>query len=249
MRDVTALGGSSRILRSTTKDDFLWNQLAEAKWGSRVRQLAEKEGSARLGRWKEYCQHRMCLQDPRKSALNLIQEAYTDPWRHLVCCQLFSRTTAGPVVRATIASFLKIYTTPTSILEADKAEIEADMSTLGLQEVRQKALKRMSEGFLAQDWKLPSDLHGCGNFADDSWQIFCRGQTSSKGVQDRFLRQYLSWLKTGKQAAAGTDGSAKPTRPRKRKMELAPLTGRVLRSVNSQARSGPTRASKRLKQQ
>ncbi|KAK9846040.1 hypothetical protein WJX84_001358 [Apatococcus fuscideae] len=180
------------------------------------------EGPARPGRWKEYCQHRVCLQDPRKSALNLIQEAYTDLWWHLVCCQLFSRTTAGPVVMATIASFLKTHTTPASILEADKADIEAAVSALGLHEIRQKALKCMSEAFLAKDCKLPSELHGCGSFADESWQIFCRGQTSSKGVQDRFLRQYLSWLKTGKQAAAGTDGSAKPTRPRKRKMELAP---------------------------
>lgn len=48
-------------------------------------------------------------------------------------CFWCSRTTAGPVVRATIASFLKTYTTPTSILEADGAEIEAAMNTLGLQ--------------------------------------------------------------------------------------------------------------------
>lgn len=46
------------------------------------------------------------------------------------CC---SRTTAGPVVRATIASFLRTYTTPTSILEADRAEVEAAINTLGLQ--------------------------------------------------------------------------------------------------------------------
>ena len=65
-----------------------------------------------------------------------------------------------------------------------------------------------------QDWKLPSELHGCGNFANESWQIFCRGETCSKGIQDRFLKQYLSWLRTGKQGASATgiSGSAKPQR-------------------------------------
>ena len=63
-----------------------------------------------------------------------------------------------------------------------------------------------------QDWKLPSELHGCGNFANESWQNFCRGQTCARSIQDRFLKQYLSWLRTGKQAASttATSGSAKP---------------------------------------
>ncbi|KAK9861754.1 hypothetical protein WJX84_007997 [Apatococcus fuscideae] len=200
MRDVTALGGASTALRTTTEGDFLWKQLAEAKWGAAVRDLAEKEVTSRTGHWREYCQRRMCLKDPRQSPLDLIQEAHTDPWRHLVCCQLFSRTTGGPVVKTVIAAFLKSYTTPTSILQAEAAEIEVAINSLGMQEMRRKALKRMSEGFLSLDWQLPSELFGCGSFADESWSIFCRGQTNPRGITDRFLRQYLTWLRTGKSA-------------------------------------------------
>ncbi len=37
------------------------------------------------------------------------------------------------MVRATINTFLKVYTTPTSILEAEAADIEAAINPLGLQ--------------------------------------------------------------------------------------------------------------------
>ncbi len=49
-----------------------------------------------------------------------------------------------------------------------------------------------------QAWEEPSEFHGCGKFAADSWRIFCRGQTSPKGVEDATLKRYLRWLSTGK---------------------------------------------------
>ncbi len=48
-----------------SQDDYLWKQLAEAKWGKAVRQLAEREGCSRDGQWNRYCQHRMCLLEPK----------------------------------------------------------------------------------------------------------------------------------------------------------------------------------------
>ena len=36
-------------------------------------------------------------------------------------------------------------------------------------------IKRFAEGFLTSPWYDPSELHGCGRFASDSWQIFCLG--------------------------------------------------------------------------
>lgn len=43
----------------------------------------------------------------RLSPFALVQEGHSDPWRHLVCCLLISRTTGGPTVRAAILRFLQ----------------------------------------------------------------------------------------------------------------------------------------------
>ncbi len=40
---------------------------------------------------------------------------------------------------------------------------------------REVIIKRFAEGFLTAPWHDPSELHGCGRFASDSWQIFCLG--------------------------------------------------------------------------
>jgi len=49
-----------------------------------------------------------------------------------------------------------------------------------------------------QDWKDPTEFDGCGKFTADSWRIFCKGRSSSKGVEDATLLRYLRWLNTGR---------------------------------------------------
>lgn len=65
-----------------------------------------------------------------------------------------------------------------------------------------------------QDWKDPSEFYGCGKFVSDSWRIFCRGETSSKGVEDATLQRYLRWLNTGSLS------EPKPRQPRASKGEI-----------------------------
>ncbi|CAN0471218.1 unnamed protein product, partial [Laminaria digitata] len=49
--------------------------------------------------------------------------------------------------------------------------------------LREKAMKRFAEGFLTLPWCDPSELHGCGRFASDSWQIFCLGRGGGGNVK------------------------------------------------------------------
>ena len=82
-----------------------------------------------------------------------------------------------------------------------------------------------------QAWEDPSQFHGCGKFAADSWRIFCRSQTCAKGVEDATLKRYLRWLNTGKLEAKAKVGG-KPAGRRaaaKRKQDVLP-PARVLRS-------------------
>ncbi|KAK9833390.1 hypothetical protein WJX81_000936 [Elliptochloris bilobata] len=191
------------------QDDSVWRKLAEKKWGSAT--LALRKGSST--KWMAYAKHRMCLTTHPTSPLDLIQEGVTDPWQHLVCCLLCSRTTGGAVVLDTIESFLRRYTTPTAVLAASETEICCAIKSVGLQELRCKALRLMSHSFLAEDWEEPSEFFGCGRFAADSWRIFCRGGAASLGprdVEDATLQRYLRWARTG---AADTP-APKPRRNR-----------------------------------
>jgi hypothetical protein len=55
----------------------------------------------------------------RSSPLNLLQESYPDPWQHIICCVLCSRTSGSQLIRTAIASFFQALPTPTAVLEAD----------------------------------------------------------------------------------------------------------------------------------
>lgn len=85
----------------------------------------------------------------------------------------------------------------------------------------------------AQAWEDPSEFHGCGKFAADSWRIFCRGQTGSRGVEDATLKRYLRWHSTGKlvkkPSGARRQAHAKSKSGTRRKAEALP-PARVLRS-------------------
>jgi hypothetical protein len=41
--------------------------------------------------WMEYCQSRMSFRTVANSPFRLVQEKYTDPWQHLVCCLTCTR--------------------------------------------------------------------------------------------------------------------------------------------------------------
>ena len=70
-----------------------------------------------------------------------------------------------------------------------------------------------------QAWKDPSEFHGCGSFAKESWMIFCRSPGSLPGmsaVHDIKLRAYLRWVATGKiQAEAAAKRRTAGLRKRK----------------------------------
>eukprot|EP00878_Enallax_costatus_P028967 GHUV01031336.1.p1 GENE.GHUV01031336.1~~GHUV01031336.1.p1 ORF type:complete len:157 (+),score=19.82 GHUV01031336.1:396-866(+) len=118
----------------------------------------------------------------RSSPLSLIQEDYPDPWQHIICCVLCSRTSGSARIRSTIAAFFSTFPTPTTVLEADVADITAVIHPLGLQPTRLAAVKAVSHDFLATDWQEPSQFKGCGKFVADSWKVFCKGHRVSRGA-------------------------------------------------------------------
>ncbi len=177
------------------QDDSLWKSLALDKWGIAVETLSAPIVSE--GGWLQYCADRMNLTAAPKSPLDLGQEQYPDPWEHLVCCILCSRTSGGPLIRATLHNFIACWSSPTAVLAATDDVLCNAINPLGLQINRIKALKSMSHDFLAKNWKLPSEFSGCGKFTSDSWRIFCRGHRKLEDVEDKNLKRYLHWVLNG----------------------------------------------------
>ncbi|CAN0399106.1 unnamed protein product, partial [Ectocarpus sp. 8 AP-2014] len=125
--------------------------------------------------WLAFYLRRVGHRAARASPLNLLQEHYTeDAYRLLSCCILCSRTSGGDTVKDAVKAFFEACPTPTSVLAADLGELRKTLLPLGLNS-RELIIKRFAEGFLTSSWHDPSELHGCGRFASDSWQIFCLG--------------------------------------------------------------------------
>ncbi|CBN78453.1 conserved unknown protein [Ectocarpus siliculosus] len=124
--------------------------------------------------WLAFYLRRVGHRAARPSPLNLLQEHYAKDAYHLLsCCILCSRTSGGDTVKDAVKAFFEACPTPTSVLAADLGDLRKTLLPLGLN--RELIIKRFAEGFLASAWHDPSELHGCGRFASDSWQIFCLG--------------------------------------------------------------------------
>ncbi|KAI8474540.1 MAG: hypothetical protein J3K34DRAFT_518071 [Monoraphidium minutum] len=203
--DVLSLGTTCKALRDATRDDLFWRGLAERKWGPCVLEL-RAGGAAAGGSWMAYCVKRMNMRTIRRSPLDLGQERFPDPWMHITCCLLCSRTSGSAVVRGAIDRFFELLPTPSSVLAAPEDLLSQIIHPLGLQPVRIKAARGVARDFLAEDWADPSEFYGCGKFVADSWRIFCRGDATGAGVEDRNLKAYVAWAKRtagGGGAAAG----------------------------------------------
>ena len=62
---------------------------------------------------------------------------------------------------------------------------------LGMWRRRAKTLYRMSIDFLSWDLDRAKDLHGIGQYGDESYRIFFKGERFEP--QDKELRRYLGY--------------------------------------------------------
>lgn len=109
----------------------------------------------------------------------LIQEEYykksDDPWRLLVCCILLNRTT-GRQVKAVLDELFSRWPTAQALGAADIPTVEGVISSLGLRK-RAMYLVKMSRRYHHAD--DITYLMGCGQYAQDSWDIFVLGDLST----------------------------------------------------------------------
>lgn len=131
---------------------------------------------------------------PPRSPHGLIQEdLWPDEWRILVACLMLNLTTRKQV-DGVIHEFFRRWPDPTSLDAADSSEIEDLIKPLGMWRKRTQTLIRFNREYMAGDWTAAKDLHGCGKYADDAWQIFCVGDWRRVQPNDHALNKYHDHL-------------------------------------------------------
>lgn len=127
-----------------------------------------------------------------KSPYNLLQEIYNEhPWRMLVCCIMLNCTSRKQVDQVR-DEFFKKYPDANVAKEADRAEMAELIASLGFKNRRANTIVRFSNDWVNQEWSEPIELYGIGKYAQDSWEIFQKGNLNVEPT-DGVLNQYLTW--------------------------------------------------------
>ena len=120
----------------------------------------------------------------------LLQEIYRDdPWKMLVCCILLNLTKRTQVDGVRHELF-KRYPTAHKMSLASKEELSTLLQPLGLYNRRANTLIRFSKDWI-KGFTDVKDLYGIGQYAQDSWDIFQKGNMMVE-TKDKVLKKYLN---------------------------------------------------------
>jgi endonuclease III len=117
------------------------------------------------------------------------QEFQHNPYQMLVGCIMLNQT-SNKNVRKVIYTFFERWPTPQSVIEASDDDIREHIRPLGFYNVRMKRIKQFSREYINKKFNRASELHGIGKYADDSYEIFIRGNLNVNPT-DKILRKYL----------------------------------------------------------
>jgi methyl-CpG-binding domain protein 4 len=125
----------------------------------------------------------------------LLQEIYNEhPWRVLICCIMLNCTSRKQVDQIR-EEFFNRYPDPESARSADPIEMEDLIKGLGFRKKRTATIQRFSNDWVTRKWSEPKELYGIGKYAQDSWEIFQKGNLNVEPT-DGVLIKYLNWAKS-----------------------------------------------------
>ena len=119
---------------------------------------------------------------------------YSNPYELLVAVILSAQCT-DKRVNLTTPSFFKRYPDAVEAELADPTEMAELIASLGFKNRRTRQIQRFSSDWMTLDWIEPSELYGIGKYAQDSWEIFQKGNLNVEPT-DGVLNTYLHWAKT-----------------------------------------------------
>lgn len=118
------------------------------------------------------------------------QEFQHDPWKMLIGCIMLNQT-SNKNVRQVIYTFFDRWPSPQSVIEASPDEIREHIRPLGFYNLRTNRIIRFCHEYINKTFTKASELYGIGKYADDSYEIFIKGNLDVQPT-DKILRRYLA---------------------------------------------------------
>ena len=94
-------------------------------------------------------------------------------------------------VKYVLPKFLKKFPNPTSLLNSTVEEVIDIIKPLGMYNIREKRLRRMSEDYLTWNKQDALALYGIGKYGNDSYEIFFK-QNYDVTPTDKELVRFLN---------------------------------------------------------
>ena len=112
-------------------------------------------------------------------------------WQHMVAVIMLNQTGRKPV-KTVFPIFLKEFPTPFHVVYgATPEQVKEVIWPLGLVNVREKRIRKMSEQFFIWDQNDATELYGIGKYGSDSYEIFFKQNYTVKPT-DKELIRYLN---------------------------------------------------------
>ncbi|CAJ0633507.1 9561_t:CDS:10 [Entrophospora sp. SA101] len=106
-------------------------------------------------------------------------------------------TPKGSQATPLLWKFLEEYPTPYKAIKADVNELVNLLRPLGLQNIRAIRIIKFSCSYLLNpNFSTPKELFGMGQYAEDSWKLFCGEKDNAwKTIEpeDKILKMYVDW--------------------------------------------------------
>lgn len=129
------------------------------------------------------------------SPIGMLQEdMWPDVWKILVVSILHNQTSRKQVDKV-YKKLFEHYPCAESMSLANQSLVAEIVKPLGLYNRRSAGLIKFSKQFVEKNWNLPSELHGCGKYADDCYRVFCEFDWNSVNPTDHALNDYVDWAR------------------------------------------------------
>ena len=113
-------------------------------------------------------------------------------WQHMVAVIMLNQTGRKPV-KTVLPTFLDRWADPVGFISSTPDQVKEVIWGLGMVNVREKRLRRMTEDFLHWDGIDATILYGIGKYGSDSYEIFFKNNYSVEPT-DKELIRYLKDL-------------------------------------------------------
>ncbi len=121
----------------------------------------------------------------------IIQEEFQhNPFQMLIGCIMLNQT-SNKNVRQVIYDFFDRWPTPQAVINADPDEIREMIRPLGFYNIRTNRIQQFAREYIEKRFESASELYGIGKYANDSYEIFIRGNRNVQPT-DHILIAYLN---------------------------------------------------------